>query len=477
MRVGLPASALHSFRFGDTLRLFSTSPSVNTSPSQNLLRQYGPAACAVVLGVWLGRELQSSLHPSTSQPVAVSQATPLAPSVTPTVPEIERPPENSDANVEAEVARLLGGASNGKETRSPAEVLDAITVANGEKSDLRRFLATYEAVGELGKDALAAALERAKAENNPIAIRALERRWAEVDPAGAAKALADGSVSALGEAFFSAWAKSNPASALQWYAGLEAGDLKNQTRASILDRVAKMDPQRALDYANQMPAGDDQKQLVNKALAAIGAKDPKDALAAAQRLPEGEGRNAGLNAILIQVANSNPAEAQKLLADLPAGSVSTAGGVIAAKLVQDNPQAGLDFAATLPDGPGRDSAFAGIARTWAGRDVEAAAKWLDALPKGSARDSAVASFASRTAPRDPEGATLWASTLPQGSQRSSVLAQTIAVWQRTNPTAATEWITNAPGLSPEERNALSQVQANRPDIQRFQQARRQRAGN
>ncbi|MCX8510383.1 MAG: hypothetical protein ORN83_01390, partial [Chthoniobacteraceae bacterium] len=257
-----------------------------------LLRQFGPAGCAVVLGILVGRALRVS-----PQPAAPPHKEALA-TVTSEIPrpsEIERPLDNTDASVEAEVARLLGGASSGREQRTAAEVMDSISSASGEKSDLRRFLAIYEAVGELGKDALGEALERAKKENNAIAIRALERRWAEIDPLGAAKALADGSLTGLGDAFFGAWAKSNPASALQWYAGLENGDIKNNARASILDRIAKMDPEKALDYANQMPAGADQKLLYTRALTAICAKDPSAAFIAAQRLPEGDSRKAGLD--------------------------------------------------------------------------------------------------------------------------------------------------------------------------------------
>ena len=98
-----------------------------------------------------------------------------------------------------------------------------------------------------------------------------------------------------------------------------------------------------------------------------------------------------------------------------------------------------------------------------GRDVDAAATWLDTLPKGSARDAAVASFATRTAPRDPEGATMWAATLEPGAQRSSALGQTVGIWLRLNPAAANEWITNAPGLSAEERESLAKQPAQRFD--------------
>ncbi len=437
------------------------------------LRRHGLTVAAVFVGVLLGRNLRHAVSPDVAPaPKPVSEV-----AATPQEPQSLRSSEGADASVEAEVARLLGGATSENNSRTPQQAIDAISTAFQEKSDLRRFLAIYEAVSELGKDDLAEALGRARTENNAIAIRALERRWAEVDPVGAAKAWAEGKTQPLGDAFFSAWAKSNPASALRWFSGLEDGDIKNQSRALILNQVAKSDPQRALDFANQLPEGKDQSQLITQALATLGAKDPNEALAAAQRLPEGASRKAGLDAVVTQIAGSNLAEAQKLMAELPPNTLSNAGATIAAALVKQSPDKALEWAATLPDGQSKESAFGGIAREWASRDVAAAATWLDTLAAGSARNSAVASFANRTAPRDPEGATIWASTLPSGAQRTSVLSQTISIWQRTNPAAATEWVTNSPGLSAEERATLSQVQSQRPDPQRFQQLRRQRAGN
>jgi hypothetical protein len=217
--------------------------------------------------------------------------------------------------------------------------------------------------------------------------------------------------------------------------------------------------------------------LVTRALAALGAKDPNTALAAAQGLPEGPGRRAGLDSVVTQIATTNLEEAQRLAKELPANTLSGAGSVIAGALVKQSPESALEWAGTLPAGATRASAYAGIAREWASRDVVAAATWLDGLPKGTERDSAVASFANRTAPRDPEGATAWASTLPQGEQRTSVLTQTLAIWQRVNPAAAAEWLAQAPDMSPAEREALSQAAAQRFDPQRFRQFRERRAGN
>lgn len=443
-------------------------------PFQVLRKQWLPLS-AIVIGVAIGRNMhyasRSPMVGSSRSNAGSSQAQSASGKSDPVIRE------SSDSAVEAEVARLLGGTSPSAGTRTPLQTMDAISAAFSDKSDLRRFLAIYEAASELGKDDIAAALERAKTEDNPIAVRALERRWAEVDPLGAVKAWTDGNAPPLGDAFFTAWAKSNPASALRWFSALGDGDFKNQTRTLILERVAKTDPQRALDFANQLPEGQDRNQLVTTALANMGTKDSAEALAAANRMPEGAGRKAGIDAVVAQIASTNLEEAKKLIADLPSNTVSGAAATIAVGLVREDTDKALSWARGLPEGQSKDSAYGGIAREWATRDVVAAATWLDTLPKGTARDAAVASFANRTAPRDPESATLWASTLPAGEQRASTLEQTVGIWRRINPTAAAEWIASAPGLSADERTILSQAQAQRPDAERFRQARRQRVGN
>ncbi len=444
-----------------------------------LLKRHGLTAAAVLVGVFLGRTLRKGEMPNGAPHNSPIQSAITSGSGRESVASpLQKAGEiDSDAAVEAEVARLLGGASAAAANRTPQQTMDAISSAVQEKSDLRRFLAIYEAASELGKDDVGPALERARKEDNAIAVRALERRWGEVDPIGAAKAWASGDSKPLGDAFFSAWSKTNPTSALRWYAGLEDGDIKNQARNLILDRVAKTDPQRAIDFANQMPEGKDQTQLISKALANLGAKDPTEALAAAQRLPEGTSRKAGIDSVVNQVASTNLKEAQRLIEALPPNTVTSGGAAVAAALARKSPESALEWAGTLPEGQSKEAAFGGIAREWAGHDVQAAAGWLDTLPAGAAKNAAVASFATRAAPRDPEGATVWAATLPQGSQRSSVLAQTVGIWQRLNPEAAAEWIKSAPGLSADERSALTHLQTQRPDASRFQSARRERSGN
>ena len=434
-------------------------------------------AAAVVLGIPVGRSLQQSPQKGATGTASGDGAPGSPRPATASSPKKGASAEGTDAAAEAEFSRLLGETTLSESKRTPLQIMAGISAAFQEKSELRRFLGIYESVSELGKESIGEALERARAENNPIAVRALERRWAEIDPEGATKEWQEGKGKPPSDAFFGAWAKANPASALRWFSALPEGEIRKDASVAILDRIAKADPLRALDYANQLSEGKDQALLITRALSALGAKDPNTALTAAQGLPEGPGRKAGLDSVVTQIATTNLEEAQRLAKELPANTLSGAGSVIAGALVKQSPEKALEWTATLPDGATKASAYAGIAREWANRDVVAAATWLDGLPKGSERDSAVASFANRTAPRDPEGATAWASTLPKGEQRTAVLTQTLAIWQRVNPSAAAEWLAKATDISASEREALSEAASQRFDPQRFRQFRERRVGN
>lgn len=448
---------------------------VNIPRSLQQLRWPVTTIAALCLGLPIGRVLRKTL--ASPAPISSQTAAAVSPASVSNSPQAQSLDALSDEAVEAEISRLIGSPSSLAGTRSPAQVLDAISSAFKETSDLKRFAATYEAISELGRDDLAEAMRRAREENNPIAIRALERRWAEVDPLGAAKLWVEsGGTTKLGDAFFGSWSKVNPNAALRWFTELPDGDQKKEARNSILNSVAKSDPQRAIDFASQLPEGPDRSQLVSKALETLSAKDPAQALAAARSLPDGNSRKTALDTVISKIATSNLEEAQRLIAELPPNTVSGAGSNVAAALAKNDPTKALAWAETLPEGSTREGAFASLASTWAGKDVEAAAQWLDKLPKGTSRDSAVAGFASRTAPRDPEGATAWASTLPAGEQRNTVLQRTLSIWQRTNAQAATEWITTAPGLSDAERANLTKAAQQPPDPRRFRQLQQSQAG-
>ena len=364
--------------------------------------------------------------------------------------------EDTDEAVEAEIARLVG-APPALAGRSPEEVIAVIKSEVKENSDLKRYLMLYEAVAQLPKESLREAFQKAREANNSVAMRAIERRWAEVDPLTALQVWSEHGPDRVSDAFFSAWSRLSPVAALRWLESLPEGERKGSTRNSILSTIAKSDPQRALDYANQIGDGPDRAQLVAKAFEVFVSKNAAQALAAAKMLPEGSGKQAAFDTVLSKIADSNLEEAQKLIASLPPDSVSTASREVGSRMAKADPESAVRWADSLPEGKSRQSAFWAIAGAWATKDVEGAAAWLDKMPAGPSRDSAVEGFAVRTAPKDPEGSAIWAATLPPGNTRASVLKRSVGIWYRYDAAAAEQWLASTPGLTTEERAALTKA--------------------
>jgi HAMP domain-containing protein len=93
----------------------------------------------------------------------------------------------------------------------------------------------------------------------------------------------------------------------------------------------------------------------------------------------GAGRRAGLDSVVTQIATTNLEEAQRLTKELPPNTLSGASSVIAGALVKQSPESALEWAATLPDGTTKASAYAGIARDHPGEPVAKTAGSMAAL--------------------------------------------------------------------------------------------------
>lgn len=354
----------------------------------------------------------------------------------------------------ANLGKLLGKSPGPGGKFSPEQLLDAISALKDEKSQFRRFMGVYEAVSLLGPGDMEQAMRRAREEKDEVAMTALHRRWAEVDPVSAANHWLQGTDKLVNSSIFSTWAKMNPAGAMRWLSQLDASPRRDEARTAIFYSVAKSDPQRALEMAAQFPEGADRALLVSRAIHYMAGEDPDQALAAAKAQADPAVRNAGLDVVVAKLAATRLEEAQRVLSELPPNSLVQGAGLVAAGLVRQSPQKAVEWAQGLPEGPSRDAVYGSIAKEWAARDVEGVAAWLDKLPQGSARNSAVLAFAGRSALSDPEGAALWLSTIPWGDARTKLLTTAFSNWQRVNPKAAQQWVQTSQHLSPEERAAL-----------------------
>jgi hypothetical protein len=204
-----------------------------------------------------------------------------------------------------------------------------------------------------------------------------------------------------------------------------------------------------------MKESSEKSALTGRIAGVLAAQDSGNALDIARRMPEGSAKYAALQQVIDAVAKRSTEEAVTLINEVSPNSVPGAVGSVASILAKGDPAASAKWAASLPEGAGRDAAYGAVVREWARRDVASSAKWLDEIPKGSSRDAAVAAFVGRTSIQDPQAATAWAMTMGGGTQRTQTLQSTYALWATRDAKSALNWLQTAPGLSAAERQTIA----------------------
>jgi hypothetical protein len=87
---------------------------------------------------------------------------------------------------------------------------------------------------------------------------------------------------------------------------------------------------------------------------------------------------------------------------------------------------------TLPPGK-REWPIMDMMDSWTRQDYEAAGKWLASAPEGPARNAAIRGYAKTIFKHDPETAMQWIMTLPSGKDRDATLKHIHINWPKDDP--------------------------------------------
>jgi hypothetical protein len=391
-------------------------------------------------------------------------------------------------------ASELPGSTN--ETAQNRE--SAIVAALREPNDMRRTHDLMEAVGRMGLSEISSALARARdlpAPDREALAPVLVARWAEIDPAAAARftlTLPESVLRSLTiRATLGVWIASSPDAAMAWADSLPAGRQRSRMIADVVRALARRNPAGALDFLERFPkdparnhssfnvlsewAQSDPRaaadhwlkalpasgQDANGALARIAPlwarRDPDEALAWARALPESPAKNNTLGSIIGAMAGNDPQEAAARLGQLPSASRAGATGQVALQWAQKDAAAAAAWAGGLSEGGARASAFRSIAQTWTGQDLVKTADWLDRLPASRSRDAAVSAFTRQVTDSDPESAMAWAETISDATTRTGDLERIALTWMGQDQEAARRWIAATPALAEEAKTRLLSV--------------------
>jgi hypothetical protein len=268
--------------------------------------------------------------------------------------------------------------------------------------------------------------------------------WAAKNPEHAASLVREGgthagSLAAM-EAVGKAWAKSDPAAALAYAAGLPPMQRSYLARGAMKEWAAK-DAPAAAAYVGGLTDVALRATLALPLVEAWAKGAPQKALDWAQESLRGEARAVALGSIVGAIAKQDVTRAAELVGSLdPGGAKNKAiGSLVDQWFGKSGATPVAEWLLKLPEADAREAGFEKLGWQWLWKDARGATE----LVTGPQRDLVPANFAiqvaSNEARRDPEAAMKWVDNLPATTippARDRVLGE----WMQSRPEAAVRWV-------------------------------------
>ncbi|MEO8351541.1 MAG: hypothetical protein ABI680_07410 [Chthoniobacteraceae bacterium] len=334
------------------------------------------------------------------------------------------------------------------------------------------------------------------------ALRTAFEKWSKTDPKAALNRAAGLTNMKLRSALFAAtaqgWAAANPAAARAWFNGLQDPIAKEDAAPGLALGLAKTDFPAAMEIVSEMPDGR-RKEIAVAGLAEVIRFQDKidDALALAGSLPF-DPKNEALMSFYLGMCHDRPGKTVgALLARSEAGQMDAreASDIsdflrrgffrpsdqapelaeaiarftgpesvplrtsLTETLVQSwagkDATAALTWAATLPAGLIRETAFRTAAGSWAWNSATEASEWLEKLPNSPDRTAGIAGYANAQLGRDSEQVMKFIRSIPDPAERLATLQEGWQRWLKVNREEAEKWLESSAVLSASERVNLS----------------------
>jgi hypothetical protein len=309
------------------------------------------------------------------------------------------------------------------------------------------------------------------------ALLVLFARWAEVDPAAAAKYAHLLPRSAGGHGLrdmaLGAWAEKDLDAAIAWASALEAGTERSESIEIIAGALAKADPNAAIRLVHEHLGKRDAQSAYSSIFSSWAENDFAGAVSAARGLDDPLLRSSALRAALQQHIEKDPrlvldiirdakiadlrwtvgsqaihrwaehdlAAAREYVLNHPAGELrSTMINSVVREMAVRDPRDAMDWILARKETGDIDGGLHAALSIWSGRDPDAAIQAVRDLPEGTTRDEAIGILAQNLVGSDPASAVELAKEIPEGSARDSAVQQIAHRWARIDPKAAAEWM-------------------------------------
>lgn len=342
-----------------------------------------------------------------------------------------------------ELAKQLNGLPGGRETNTKIAVffkawahfepISALRAAAAFKSTEAKIIAVQAVIDSadasqaesLAKEIRDWPADVATSEQRNIFLASALMKWADLDPAGAAKVF-DATqertmrFNAAASIIAQNWAAIDPSAAVAWAQTHNDTPGFNRVLNGAITGWWTKDHEAAESYAITQSKTD--LQLVTTLATYMASKDPERAKAWISQVPDVEARRRADSAVAMQLAFNDPRGASA-------------------------------WAATLPDDV-RERALSSTINVWASNDLSAAGEWINGL-SGPARDEAVSAYIYPLQVKDPATAASWAGTISDSKIRDRSLQNVVTIWLSKNPSAASAWIQGSNLPAADKRRLLA----------------------
>lgn len=365
------------------------------------------------------------------------------------------------------------------------------------KSEFRRQASLHQYADSLDAAAMPGAINEAmqlplQYRNGALAV--LFARWAELDPAAAAKYVdllpASADPERLRGVVVTAWAEKDFAAALAWARALEKGTARNESLTVLAGALAGSDPAAAMNLIQENFSRRESERVFEKVFSVWAETDFAGALTAAREITDLALRECALRATLTQHIEKNPravfdtirnfkvgdfrwsvgrrairrwlerdfAAARDYVLALPQGSLRAFQiDVLAAEMARRDPREALAGVDQLPE-EDRSAVAIGIFESWGQRDSAAAMEAVRALPDGEMKQGAIGRIVQSLMETDSNTALEIFKEFPIGETRDSFASSIGSQLAEIDPARAADWYSEN-GSSKHRKDVLTQILA------------------
>ena len=223
----------------------------------------------------------------------------------------------------------------------------------------------------------------------------------------------------------------DPEAALKLLPEIQEATVRRRVTSSVAAFRAAATPKEGLAFARELTDAEERRRAVNAALFTWAENDPEDAVRHAQESGDAEAK------IMLSHAGSQMAmkDAEK-----------------ASRFALENeppPDPKKSHGETYP-------MLKSAVNIWAGREPVAAGRWVKALPEGAQKDTALAAVASALSLRMPEESLQWAEEIKDAAVRKQALQMCLMSWAYKDGEKPAKWLEQAKMKMDEEmRKAIA----------------------